>query len=155
MVPLDGSPLAEAALEPAAYLARLADARVVVVRSPVTAQNVSGWDDPSPVLDAQEIECQTYLEKVVEKLQAQGVQARWEMLEPGSPSERLLEAIEDEEIDLVILTSHGRSGLSRVLLGSVAETLSRYSRAPVMIVGRRSDAMGRFKDQQNQQKTAP
>ena len=146
LVPLDGSKIAEAALEAARYLAGCSQGRISLVRVASTKANTAEWDEASPADQAKEDECLEYLEKVAAPLRAEGLKVHCEVLESGPPAERILEIVEDDEIDLVVLTSHGRSGLSRVLLGSVADTISRHSRAPVMIVGRKSDVVGRVKD---------
>jgi len=52
----------------------------------------------------------------------------------GSPSRAIVEFIEDGAIDAVVIGSHGREGLSRILLGSVAETVVRRSPVPVTVV---------------------
>jgi nucleotide-binding universal stress UspA family protein len=53
---------------------------------------------------------------------------------PNQPADAILNYIDDNDVDHVIMGSHGRSGVSRVLLGSVAETVARRSPAPVTVV---------------------
>ncbi|QSG10616.1 Nucleotide-binding protein, UspA family [Halapricum desulfuricans] len=53
---------------------------------------------------------------------------------PNRPADAILDYVEDSDVDHVIMGSHGRSGISRVLLGSVAETVARRSPAPVTVV---------------------
>ncbi|MFA9425092.1 universal stress protein [Natronorubrum sp. A-ect3] len=55
-------------------------------------------------------------------------------VEPGRPSQTILEVADDRDVDHIIMGSHGRSGLSRILLGSVAETVTRRAAVPVTIV---------------------
>jgi len=52
----------------------------------------------------------------------------------GSPSSAIIDYVGDESIDAVVIGSHGRSGISRILLGSVAETVVRRSPVPVTVV---------------------
>ncbi len=52
----------------------------------------------------------------------------------GSPARAIINYIDEEEIDAVVIGSHGRDGLSRILLGSVAETVVRRSPVPVTVV---------------------
>lgn len=52
----------------------------------------------------------------------------------GKPARRILEAAENREVDHIVMGSHGRSGVGRVLFGSVAETVTRRSTVPVTIV---------------------
>jgi nucleotide-binding universal stress UspA family protein len=147
LVPLDGSEVAEAALECARYLATVSKGHLHLVQVPNSKANLADWDEATPAEQAEENECMEYLEKVAAPLRAEGLRVTCEVLESGPAAERILEVVEDDDLDLVVLTSHGRSGLSRVLLGSVADTVSRQSRSPVLIVGRRSDVVGRVKDQ--------
>ena len=53
---------------------------------------------------------------------------------PNRPADAILTYIDDNDVDHVIMGSHGRSGVSRLLLGSVAETVARRSPAPVTVV---------------------
>lgn len=55
-------------------------------------------------------------------------------IELGKPARTIIETIEDEEIDHVVMGSHGRKGVSRILLGSVAETVVRRADVPVTVV---------------------
>jgi nucleotide-binding universal stress UspA family protein len=52
----------------------------------------------------------------------------------GRPSHAIVEYVEENDIDAVVIGSHGRDGLSRILLGSVAETVVRRSPVPVTVV---------------------
>lgn len=52
----------------------------------------------------------------------------------GRPSDEIIEYTEQNEVDAIVMGSHGRSGASRVLLGSVAETVTRRSPVPVTVV---------------------
>ncbi|WP_435344867.1 universal stress protein [Haloarchaeobius sp. HRN-SO-5] len=54
--------------------------------------------------------------------------------EVGKPARAILEYADDHDIDQIVMGSHGRSGIDRTLLGSVAETVTRRSRIPVTIV---------------------
>jgi nucleotide-binding universal stress UspA family protein len=55
--------------------------------------------------------------------------------EVGKPARAILEYVDDHGIDQIVMGSHGRSGIDRVLLGSVAETVTRRARIPVTIIG--------------------
>ncbi|HEU0116127.1 MAG TPA: universal stress protein, partial [Thermomicrobiales bacterium] len=73
----------------------------------------------------------TELQTVVDRLRAQGLTASAEALD-GSPFFVLAEALRPD--DLVVLTSHGRGGVQRWLLGSVAEKLARTAPCPILLV---------------------
>ena len=55
--------------------------------------------------------------------------------EVGKPARAILEYVDDHGIDQIVMGSHGRSGIDRTLLGSVAETVTRRARIPVTIIG--------------------
>ena len=52
----------------------------------------------------------------------------------GNPAAEILRAAEESDCDLIVMASHGRTGAKRIMLGSVAETVLRGSRCPVLIV---------------------
>lgn len=118
LVPLDGSVLAYQALPLAATVARRGDAEVVLVR-------VGAGDDG----------CQGCLEHAAERLIGEYGLSRVvrDMVAPAPPAQALLAATERHRVDLVVMTTHGRSGFDRLRLGSVAEELLRRSPCPVLI----------------------
>lgn len=136
-----GSTLSENALKSAAYLARASRGKIKLVR---VCAGPLGSDYPVDVsvrraIEEQEcLRCANYLEHQQRKLTEQGIRCEMEVLHAGDPAERILEQLEDEETDLVVLSSHGRTGVTRVLLGSVAEKVARYAPCPVLIVGGRT-----------------
>ena len=140
MVPLDGSSVAEGALEPAAELARLTESELVLVRNQDVPESVVGHPGKYPVLhevfEQEGQECELYLEKQAAPLRAAGLQVRCQLLHGAKSWQVLAEAAETMKADLIVLTSHGRSGVSRFLLGSVAEKLARVAPCPVLITGR-------------------
>ena len=143
VVPLDGSPLAERALPVATSLARQFAAPVSVVRAidaamalPV-APAVLGT---SPVVNAEvadriwreaEAEAKATVANAVTQLQRDGIESFGSLLN-GSPFFAISDALHPG--DLLVLTSHGRGGIGRWLLGSVAEKLVREAPAPVLLV---------------------
>lgn len=137
LVTLDGSPLAEQALPHAAALARLLQAPLTLLRvpEPVWVADVSaGLWLSHPAEDAvHQAEARAYLETVAARPDLRGLTVTT-ALAPYPVAAGLLEQIEAQRPRLVVLTTHGRSGLSRVFLGSVAEKLVRASRASVYVV---------------------
>ena len=73
------------------------------------------------------------LDRVIEALRGEGVHARG-ILKCGPAWEQILEAAKEEQVDLIVLGTHGRRGLSRALLGSVAEKIVRLSTLPVLTI---------------------
>jgi nucleotide-binding universal stress UspA family protein len=141
LVPLDGSELAERSLPCAQQLAVLTGATLHLVRvtdlpqsiywSPVPAYILpSTYDD---LLAAEAKESTAYLDAVRERLQAATLQVRTLHL-TGRAAATLLDYERDAHIDLVVMASHGRSGLARFALGSVADQLLHHGSAPLLLV---------------------
>lgn len=118
LVPLDGSPLAELAAEHAAEVARLCNAHLIFLR---VAQ-------PEQTQEAAQ-----YLYEVNQEAHYHSLDTE-AMVRYGSPAERIVDTANEMEVDLVILSSHGRTGLSRQVFGSVAETVMRTANCPVTVV---------------------
>jgi nucleotide-binding universal stress UspA family protein len=141
MVPLDGSELAERALPCAEQLgvatgATLHLVHVVELAPPLTWPFEPAYL-PSSVYDdlvAQETQQATaYLDKMRGRVAASGAHVRTEQM-VGYAAATLLDYERDAGIDLVVMCSHGRTGLARFALGSVAERLVRHGTAPVLLV---------------------
>jgi nucleotide-binding universal stress UspA family protein len=143
VVPLDGSEIAERALPVASELARQFASPVHVVRAVDAAATLPlapGVFGVAPGVSAEvtdqiwqeaEADARSTVTAGVSRLQAEGVDASGGILN-GSPFFAISEATQPG--DLLILTSHGRGGVRRWLLGSVAEKLVREANAPVMLV---------------------
>jgi len=131
LVPLDGSPLAEQSLGQAAALARATGAEIDLVT--VHRAAYDGYGE-APVNDAQWNSEHRYLEAVASDL-ATGASLRvsHSML-TGDPEEMICRRAADTNADLIVITSHGRTGFSRTWFGSVADGLVRRSTAPVLIL---------------------
>lgn len=118
LVPLDGSKLAEIALPQAIEFAR-GGARVVLLRA------VEGEEPGEP---------ERYLATVQSRLRATGVAEVAALAWRGLPAAAIGDAARFCGADLIVMSSHGRSGLDRFLFGSVAETLLRSTPAPIFLV---------------------
>jgi nucleotide-binding universal stress UspA family protein len=143
VVPLDGSELAETAIEPAIKLASAFGAKVTLVRVAMTPQLratsfMTGLPDAADLyLTLQQqivVEVSAYLEAQAEKWQAAPVDLAVKMIEGAPVAERLLTLIEALDADLIVMNTHGRSGVSRWLLGSVAEQVVRGADIPVLLL---------------------
>jgi nucleotide-binding universal stress UspA family protein len=133
LVPVDGSRFSEAALPVATHIAAALQARLSVVRIIPWAVQLYPYTAAGtyvPELDsALEAEGADYVSAQVKALGA-GVDG---YTERGDPADRLMEFIEHEHVDLVVMSTHGRSGLARLALGSTADRLLQ-SRAPVLLI---------------------
>ncbi|MCW5850536.1 MAG: universal stress protein [Anaerolineae bacterium] len=131
LVPLDGSNLSERALPLATAFAKASDAQLVLVRS-VWVPRLSDITPEEEEVKAVD-EAEEYLADLAFKLGAQGLQVQTAV--PYAPAaEGILMEIELRHADLVVMSTHGRSGLSRLIYGSVAEAILAHSPTPVLLV---------------------
>jgi nucleotide-binding universal stress UspA family protein len=140
LVPLDGSPRAEQALPVAARLAHAAGGSVVLVQVVSPPTDFGGGLAPAPLLTEQVIEddlaaATDYLKMVACSLTFEGIDTTTEVLF-GSPAHHLLATAEARAADLIVLCSHGRTGFTRWVLGSVAHQLVHHSPVPVLVLHR-------------------
>ena len=138
MVPLDGSSFAEAAIAAACRLAQPSSARLLLthVHQPVPTLVGAGEIAAPPVdLDSTFREQGiAYLGAAVNRVADAGCRDVRALQTEGSPGPSLCALIQQEEIDLVVMNSHARSGFNRLWLGSVAEHVIRHSGVPVLLV---------------------
>ncbi|MGE0712052.1 MAG: universal stress protein [Planctomycetota bacterium] len=130
LVALDGSERAEQVLPRAGELARAHGAELVLLRVGEERPRDALPDAPQP---ASEAELRRSLEPARARLKAAGLQVR-ARLGWGEPAEGILEAVTQEQADLLALTTHGYTGLDRWLFGSVAEKLLRAAPVPVLVL---------------------
>lgn len=130
LVPLDGSAFAEFALPPAITLARAlpAELDLVTVQDPVPTFAFGEWDT-NP-----EEWRQDYLQDVVQRVAGDSGVESGTRIRVGPVEQQLVEDVEESEIDLVVLATHGRGPVSRFWLGSVADAMVRRSPKPVLLV---------------------
>lgn len=137
LIPLDGSEGSEDAFEFA--LEEFSDARITLVHvvDPKSSEKIQVTEGSIPFDDEtrEEIveESTSFLDEYAKGAEEQGVEATKEY-KVGDPSEEIVEYAEENEVDHIVMGSHGRSGVSRVLLGSVAEDVTRRSPVPVTVV---------------------
>jgi len=143
LVPLDGSELSEQALRPAGELAEALGASIVLAQVLSWASQAFAFDVPS--VTAAQIDqeltraSQEYLARVANRVKtAKPVRTR---ALHGMPADALMDLVADEKIDLVVMGSHGRGGLTRAALGSVADRMLQ-SQAPVLLVRPKAVARG-------------
>ena len=132
LVPLDGSVLAEAALRPAVDLARDYQAKLVLVRA-AEARAFPIVDPTEAQVDAVRA-AEEYLVGARERVIAAGLTDVESAVWYGPPAEAIGEAARYRAADLIVMSSHGRSGLGRLVLGSVAETVLRTTYTPIFLV---------------------
>lgn len=132
LVPLDGSALAEAVLPHVEELARPGGATVLLLRA-VEAHTLPGADPTEAQIKVVE-EGETYVAEVAERLRATGVQNVETSVWYGPPAYAIVEAARLQRVDLIAMTTHGRSGLGRLIMGSVAESVVRGTTIPILLI---------------------
>ena len=130
LVPLDGSVLAEAALDAAADFARAASSTIVLLRA--AEVHVFPGADPTDAQVRAVSEAEDYLARAAERLRQHGVKEVQTSVWYGAPAESIAEAARVRQADL--MASHGRGGLGRLILGSVAESVLRSTDTPILLI---------------------
>ena len=131
LVPLDGSRLAEMALAPALEMARDKGAKLVLLRAAEAHTTVA---DPTEAQVAVVREAEGYLTDLRTRLEADGAVEVETTVWYGPPADAIVEAARYRAADLIVMSSHGRSGLGRLVLGSVAETVLRSTLIPILLI---------------------
>ena len=137
MVPLDGSKLSEKAIDPAFEIAQHRKAEVFLVRAfeptilPPAAQ---GFVDQGALHEQERADIEKYLKSRIPKDRERCSVAVLE----GPAAAAVLKFAESREIELIVLTTRGSTGLERWLLGSVAERISRHAPCPVLSIGQKT-----------------
>ena len=141
LVPLDGSELAECVLPHVETVAKGCQvSKVVFIRvlEPFEAPGATEFSfAPENIaeknLEVRRADTENYFKTVRERIRLPGIDAEWK-IETGKVPETISEFALKHEVDLIIISTHGRSGVSRWVWGSVAERVLRSSCAPVLMV---------------------
>lgn len=137
LIPLDGSELAEQALAQLEHVAP-GDAHITLVQViqpplPVIAAEMAV---PLPAVSSEELrqEAEAYLQTVAAPLRERGRNVHIAVVEGDAVAETLVQYARDHGHDLILMSTHGRGGLSRLVFGSVAEAVVRHAPCPVLVV---------------------
>lgn len=132
LVPVDGSKPSAIALDHA--IEQFDDAELVALYAmdPVDGSTAWGPGSADTWLSASEKRAETVLTEAAETATEAGRSVTTESI-IGQPAQTIVEYTDEHDIDHVVIGSHGRDGLSRVLLGSVAETVVRRAPVPVTV----------------------
>jgi nucleotide-binding universal stress UspA family protein len=134
LVALDLSANAEAILEPVIGLTNLSDGHVTLVHV---------LDPARQRFEQRQAKAQQWLDRVADRLRLRGVSVSTRLLTESSAVQGLLGEFEKRRYDLIALTTHGQGGMQQLFLGSVAESLVRRARKPVLLVRPAFDALYR------------
>ena len=130
LVPTDFSETSDAALEYASGLAQTFDAQLYLLHVPgKTGEN---FEADFPINQFEKV-ARERLETLVSQQEARELRPEYAM-RIGTPSDEILRYADDRDIDLIVMGTHGRSGVAHMLLGSVAEKVVRGAMCPVLTV---------------------
>ncbi len=142
LVPIDFSATADRALAYAIALAQQLQARLTLLHvldmTPVTMDEMT-VGVVATYLEEQEIEAQHLLQASLERVQRAGLQGD-SLLIQGTPTQTIVDTAGEQRVDLIIMGTHGRTGLAHVFLGSVAEHVVRQAPCPVLVARKTADA---------------
>lgn len=137
LIPLDGSELAEKAIDEAKGLCpgqgELVLMQVVRLPLPVMTPEV-GMSMPVIDMDDLNAEALAYLNSWVEKLEEEGFRASAAVVEGDNVADAITKYAAENDINLIVQSTHGRGGLSRLVFGSVSEGVLRQAPCPVMFI---------------------
>ncbi len=138
IVPLDGSPLAELVLPHVAAMAKEMKLQVVLQRVyfvPTEGYVGEGYmPDIEPLMESMKTEAKEYLEKKAQELRAQGIDKISFELPDGSAAGKIIDLARETPDNLVAMTTHGRSGFGRWVLGGVTDRVVRHCGDPVLVI---------------------
>jgi nucleotide-binding universal stress UspA family protein len=133
LIPLDGSPAAEAVVPAFFEFARALNLELILLQVLATPQVVEGARranlNPASRLEQ---ESHAYLKRHADDLSASGLAVRT-AVRIGDPAAEIIRGAREFQADLIAMTTHGRSGLSRLIFGSVAEAVLRRASVPVFL----------------------
>ncbi len=139
LVPLDGSELAERALEPAITLAEQVDGEVILLSVPVlkhlfVAEPTGyGLFLPEDSIRECQQELETYLSGVRNRWEHPNLRLRTEVVN-GDEASVIVDTASEKGVDLIVMSTHGRSGLSRWVMGSITERVLHEAPCPVLVI---------------------
>ncbi|SEI95130.1 universal stress protein [Nitrosomonas eutropha] len=135
LLPLDGTPLAEAAIPIARQFAQNTGATISLIR--VVRPNHPGYEQPDEQVSAGEQsvahQAISYLERIQLQLQLANVFSRYQVAS-GDPIEAIIRTMHMEDSDLVVMSTHGRSGVERIIHGSVTRQIIGNTTCPLLLV---------------------
>lgn len=140
--PFDGSEESKKALDTAVVLAKQFNAKIygLHVINSMPSLSITGYGDTQiagfdlPLYEAElRKSTRESLEQTVSDRVPEGVEVEI-IIETGVPKDTIADYAKDQGIDLIVMSTHGRSGLSRVMLGSVAEATLRTSTVPILVI---------------------
>ncbi len=138
LVPLDTSELAELALEDAFSIAQLSKADITLLHVTPPIEHVIEAETDHPIYIDQQWESQkmlafSYLKDICKRMKCPDVKVQV-AVEIGPPAENIIDYASHHPVDLIVMATHGRTGLQRWVYGSVADKVLRGADVPVLLI---------------------
>ena len=133
LVPTDFSPASRAALRYGIALARAFDAKLSLLNVPEHPGEAAEAEYPIGIYETMKNAANERLGGLLTKEEAREFRPDYAM-RIGNPANEIVRFADEREIDLIVMGTHGREGVARVLIGSVAETVVRRANCPVLTV---------------------
>lgn len=139
LVPLDGSELAECALPEVIKLRQggivgeVILIKVIDIDVFALPKTYERNFDFTPLLNAHRAESEKYLEGIQSHLHSEGIKVKTELLE-GKPAEKIVDYARSRAVDLIVIATHGYSGMKRLMFGSVALRVLHDAHVPVLLI---------------------
>ena len=138
LVPVDGSETSFAAVAKAAELAKAFGSKITVVQvltlDPYIAAEYITANQTNDLIERARASIVKTLEEAKQKFTEQGVEAETKLLEGQVIAREISNAAKDLNADLIVIGSHGRTGLKKLFLGSVAQSILSEGTTPVLVV---------------------
>ena len=150
LLPTDFSECGNYALSYAASLARTFGASIIclhVIEPMVPTVGYSGMTEPLPIADISdqlEDSAERELPKIAEREECAGLEVE-ELIVHGEAASEIVRVAKDRKVDLIVVSSHGRTGWGRIIFGSTAEAVVRHASCPVLVVKPSQDEQGSSK----------
>ena len=136
LLPLDGSAMSERAIDPAEEMAKGSGAEVLLIKvvpSPLGKAPEAGQTEESKAFAESVNRSKAYLEKIAFRLGGKSVKSRI-LVPSGEAYAEILAAAHKEDVDCIVMSTHGGTALARALLGSTAERVVYTTKRPVLLV---------------------
>ena len=135
LIPTDGSELAERGVTHGLALAKSLGAKVSVifVVEPFSEMKGRFLETIARYVELRKEQARSVLDRAANAAKEAGVSCETVQVENEQPHQAIIAAAEDKGCDLIVMSSHGRSGLSMLLIGSVTNKVLTYAKAPVLV----------------------
>jgi universal stress protein A len=133
LIPTDFSTTSEAALSYGIALARAFNAKLVLMNVPEHPGVAAEAEYPIGIYETMQNAANQRLGEVLSREEVKELKPEY-LMRPGDPAEEIVKCAGSHAIDLIVMGTHGREGVARVILGSVAETVVRRATCPVLTV---------------------